>query len=238
MLESIKKIIDLVQLKANYEIQFAQSSPSVYLFKGDNVVRISDHFGGKYPINIITCEYDEGYCVIINRNTFYYKSARKVAELLINYYHFSDSFSFEKPILDLKAKERTLQMDLVAEKQTSSHLATQISNLNKKIKELENKLSSNTLTSNLKKKITELEKKLNDKHSNTRKLNQDLISYRNQIIELKKDCKEAAELIDILTNDTETRKLLTNEKEKKYYLDHFPKDVQTFLEEVIKEYYN
>ena len=54
--------------------------------------------------------------------------------------------------------------------------------------------------------------------------------------ELKADCEEAADLITKLTTDPELREMLTV-KDKKYFIDNFPEDVQPVLMDVIKEYY-
>lgn len=50
--------------------------------------------------------------------------------------------------------------------------------------------------------------------------------------QLKSDCEEAADLLSLIEKGE-----LTNLK-KTYKIDHFPKDVQDFIYDIIKEYYN
>ena len=50
--------------------------------------------------------------------------------------------------------------------------------------------------------------------------------------QLKSDCEEAASLLSLMQKGE-----LTNLK-KTYKIDHFPKDVQDFIYDIIKEYYN
>lgn len=62
-----------------------------------------------------------------------------------------------------------------------------------------------------------------------------LIENKNSEIErLKKDCQEAAELIETLYTQKEELNLGT----KHYKLENFPKDVCDFIKDLIKEYYN
>lgn len=62
-----------------------------------------------------------------------------------------------------------------------------------------------------------------------------LIEDKNsEIEELKKDCQEAAELIETLYTQKEELDLGT----KHYKLENFPKDVCDFIKDLIKEYYN
>lgn len=64
--------------------------------------------------------------------------------------------------------------------------------------------------------------------------NKKLSSQEVEITQLKKDCEEAANLISDLYYKKDDIEYGT----KHYKLDHFPKDVQEFILDIIKEYYN
>lgn len=64
--------------------------------------------------------------------------------------------------------------------------------------------------------------------------NKKLSSQETEIVQLKKDCEEAANLI----SDLYYKKTDIEYGTKHYKLDHFPKDVQEFILDIIKEYYN
>ena len=76
--------------------------------------------------------------------------------------------------------------------------------------------------------------KLKKEKQKATKLEKELCSQLQIIEEKQKALEEASEIIDSLSN----RKLFySGEKDKKYYLDNFPKDIQEFLNNIIKEYY-
>lgn len=223
MLESLKKIIDLVQIKVNYEILESQHTLSVYLYKDDKIVRLSDHMGGTADINIISFEYDEGYCVLINRMVHYYKSARKVADFLIHYYHLSDDFSI------------CTKTDKLSEQLTKT--CGELTEYKVQLNTYKNKLNSQNM------KVEELKQQLQNKAKDNvyleelKSLRTKCSEYKEKIKELTQDCKEAADLIKTLYEPEVRTLILDNTKNKQYFLDNFPKDVQEVLKDIIKEYY-
>ena len=124
------------------------------------------------------------------------------------------------------------------------------------------KLIGNEISSekenNYKTKIEELQKKITQLQSNNNSLNtkySQAISYKKEvqrlntvvssqseelklnkkeIASLKEDCQEAANLISDLYYKSE--EVIVGVK--RYKLDHFPKDVQLFIKDLITEYYN
>lgn len=112
--------------------------------------------------------------------------------------------------------------------------------------------------SNYKTKIEELQKKIVQLQSNNQSLNakySQAVSYKKEvqrlntvvssqseelklnkkeIDSLKEDCQEAANLISDLYYKAEEVVVGV----KHYKLDHFPKDVQLFIKDLITEYYN
>lgn len=83
-------------------------------------------------------------------------------------------------------------------------------------------------------KNTQLIDKISSYKSEITKLNECAKERNSLIEELKKDCQEAAELIEILY----TQKEELNFGTKHYKLENFPKDVCDFIKDLIKEYYN
>ena len=72
-------------------------------------------------------------------------------------------------------------------------------------------------------------KKLNE---SAQKRNSQIKNLEEEKKQLKSDCEEAASLLSLMQKGE-----LTNIK-KTYKIDHFPKDVQDFIYDIIKEYYN
>lgn len=64
------------------------------------------------------------------------------------------------------------------------------------------------------------------------KRNSQIKNLEEEKKQLKSDCEEAASLLSLMQKGE-----LTNIK-KTYKIDHFPKDVQDFIYDIIKEYYN
>ena len=72
-------------------------------------------------------------------------------------------------------------------------------------------------------------KKLNE---SAQKRNSQIKNLEEEKKQLKSDCEEAASLLSLMQKGE-----LVNIK-KTYKIDHFPKDVQDFIYDIIKEYYN
>ena len=82
--------------------------------------------------------------------------------------------------------------------------------------------------------VTSTKAKLEKAEQKITKLEKELCSQLQIIKKKQKALEEASEIIDSLSN----RKLFySGERDKKYYLDNFPKDIQEFLNDIIKEYY-
>jgi len=64
------------------------------------------------------------------------------------------------------------------------------------------------------------------------KRNSQIKNLEEEKKQLKSDCEEAASLLSLMQKGE-----LVNIK-KTYKIDHFPKDVQDFIYDIIKEYYN
>ena len=69
-------------------------------------------------------------------------------------------------------------------------------------------------------------------NSSAQKRNSQIKKLEEEKKQLKSDCEEAADLLSLMEKGE-----LTNIK-KTYKIDHFPKDVQDFIYDIIKEYYN
>lgn len=110
--------------------------------------------------------------------------------------------------------------------------------MNKEITELKKKIV--VLTSNnesLSKKVTKLDdykREIQKLNNNAKCRNFEIKKQYKEIKQLKQDCQEAANLIETLYYNSEEIIKGT----KRYKLDHFPEDVQDFITDLIKEYYN
>jgi len=231
--EKVHKLIKYVQQKVNYEIQEAATG-SVYLFKDKYLLaRIANHTPSKSRggscIKVFSLDYDKGFCVEINRHLYYYASYQKVGDLLIHKYYIEDC----EPELNMQTQLDKAKSQLVHLKQLVDSLQDTLNKVNSEktsllstITELKEHNKTDSYLADLKiarSKASEYKQTISD------------LEEENKI--LKNDCEEAADLIQKLTTDSELREMLTT-KDKKYFIDNFPEDIQELLMEVIKEYYD
>ena len=99
------------------------------------------------------------------------------------------------------------------------------------IKELNKKVSELTKNSE---KIDVYKKEIKTIHKAAEERNKKITSLNLEVEKLKKDCEEAANIISDLYYKKEDIEYGT----KHYKLENFPADVQSFLIDIIKEYYN
>ena len=99
------------------------------------------------------------------------------------------------------------------------------------IKELNKKIAELTKNSE---KVNTYKKEIKAAHKAAEEKNKKITSLNLEIEKLKKDCEEAANIISDLYYKKEDIEYGT----KHYKLKNFPKDVQSFLIDIIKEYYN
>ena len=64
------------------------------------------------------------------------------------------------------------------------------------------------------------------------------IKQKKQLADKQADLNEAADLIQLLSENHEVREAIQDrQKNKIYYLDNFKEDAQDLLKEIIKDYY-
>lgn len=237
MLEQIKQIVDYVQLKVNYSIKEAEETESVYLHVLRNKVRISTHLGhnNAADVQILIDRFNSKYCVIIGfSEILIFNSFRKVGDFLINYFFISSyETKLKNDLTDSRVELAQVKGTLsVTEKQVQLLQETPPDNTKK---DYENRIR------NLEESINKLDtykKILRENEQKQTEYKQKISELIRQNADLKSDCQEAADLIQLLSTDPNVREMITNKEGKKYFLDNFPKDVQDVLKDIIKEYYD
>lgn len=129
---------------------------------------------------------------------------------------------FLKKEIVLKDPQKVVVVDLVKELKGQS----KVDDYETKYKESQEQLKTYQQKCNT---YCSVIKELN---SSAQKRNAQIKKLEEEKKQLKSDCEEAASLLSLMEKGE-----LVNIK-KTYKIDHFPKDVQDFIYDIIKEYYN
>ena len=211
----IEKIIDYVLSKISVDdILESDSTVSKYLKVGDKEIRISDHFSynEQVDVSVIVPETPGIFIVSVGAKVYCYTSLQKLGDFLVTYIIIKQNTEgyYEHKYNNIKKA-----FDQYQESSTS------------KIKGLKSALDNNGLN----KKIQDQAKEI----SNLRKV-QD--KQKKQLADKQADLNEAADLIQLLSENQEVREAIQDrQKNKIYYLDNFKEDAQDLLKEIIKDYY-
>lgn len=229
----IQKLIDYIQSKVPIIIINSNTTNSRYLKCNNKIIRISDHFGHpKEGIDIVVIipETPKNFIVSIGYKVYCYTSLRKTGDFVISYILIESNVSdkYESKVQNQSAEIARLQK-----------LTQDLQNLNKN-------LMANNKEAEYKKKclnqaatITSIKTKQTEQAKQITILQDKQIQLKEELKEKDAAIKEAVELIENLTTDPNARELLySKNKEKRYYLDNFPEDVQKVLIDIIKEYYD
>lgn len=211
------------------ELSESKSTESSY-FKNDAIsIRISDHIQGsdrtkiKYDVSLVIPEESKQYIVSIGYKVYIYNTLAEVKSLLLTIFRLNKSIP--------EACIRNAVNEAVS-KVTVKHAISY-----KQLESYKNKLKKENEKAN--KKLGELKVKVNDyNHLKTTVIKQqksigELLKKNNV---LKNDIQESVDIISELRDNPDTREAIKI-KNKTYYFDNFPKDIQELLEESI-QYYN
>ena len=206
------------------ELSESKSTESSY-FKNDTIsIRISDHIQGsdrtkiKYEVSLVIPEESKQYIVSIGYKVYIYNTLAEVKSLLLTIFRLNKSI--RNAVNEAVSK--------VTVKHTISY---------KQLESYKNKLKKENEKAN--KKLGELKVKVNDyNHLKTTVIKQqksigELLKKNNV---LKNDIQESVDIISELRDNPDAREAIKI-KNKTYYFDNFPKDIQELLEESI-QYYN
>lgn len=211
------------------ELSESKSTESSY-FKNDTIsIRISDHIQGsdrtkiKYDVSLVIPEESKQYIVSIGYKVYIYNTLAEVKSLLLTIFRLNKSIP--------EACIRNAVNEAVS-KVTVKHAIGY-----KQLESYKNKLKKENEKAN--KKLGELKVKVNDYNH----LKITVIKQQKSIGELlkknnvlKNDIQESVDIISELRDNPDAREAIKI-KNKTYYFDNFPKDIQELLEESI-QYYN
>lgn len=211
------------------ELSESKSTESSY-FKNDTIsIRISDHIQGsdrtkiKYDVSLVIPEESKQYIVSIGYKVYIYNTLAEVKSLLLTIFRLNKSIP--------EACIRNAVNEAVS-KVTVKHAISY-----KQLESYKNKLKKENEKAN--KKLGGLKVKVNDyNHLKTTVIKQqksigELLKKNNV---LKNDIQESVDIISELRDNPDAREAIKI-KNKTYYFDNFPKDIQELLEESI-QYYN
>lgn len=225
----ITKFKKWILKNSTLELSESKSTESSY-FKNDTIsIRISDHIQGsdrtkiKYDISLVIPEESKQYIVSIGYKVYIYNTLAEVKSLLLTIFRLNKSIP--------EACIRNAVNEAVS-KVTVKHAISY-----KQLESYKNKLKKENEKAN--KKLGELKVKVNDyNHLKTTVIKQqksigELLKKNNV---LKNDIQESVDIISELRDNPDAREAIKI-KNKTYYFDNFPKDIQELLEESI-QYYN
>ena len=211
------------------ELSESKSTKSSY-FKNDTIsIRISDHIQGsdrtkiKYDVSLVIPEESKQYIVSIGYKVYIYNTLAEVKSLLLTIFRLNKSIP--------ESCIRNAVNEAVS-KVTVKHAISY-----KQLESYKNKLKKENEKAN--KKLGELKVKVNDyNHLKTTVIKQqksigELLKKNNV---LKNDIQKSVDIISELHDNPDAREAIKI-KNKTYYFDNFPKDIQELLEESI-QYYN
>lgn len=221
---TITKFKNWILENSTLKLSESQSTDSIYLVSDDIKIRISDHIQGstchniRFDISIFIPEESDKYIVSIGYKIYIYNTLQEVKSLLTSMFRLNNGIP-ESSI----SKAVNKQID--KNKEANKGLSNQIAILSKKNNKYKSRIGS------LEKKASEyrkLQKVYNKKVTECQKLELRCNSLLN-------DNLEAKDIISELQDNPEARKVIQI-KEKKYYLDNFPNDIQELLKDAISYY--
>ena len=217
---TITKFKNWILENSTLKLSESKSTDSIYLVSDDIKIRISDHIQGsachniRFDISIFIPEESDKYIVSIGYKIYIYNTLQEVKSLLTSMFRLNNGIP-ESSI----SKAVNKQID------KNKELSNQIAILSKKNNKYKSRIGS------LEKKASayrKLQKVYNKKVTECQKLELRCNSLLN-------DNLEAKDIISELQDNPEARKVIQI-KEKKYYLDNFPNNIQELLKNAISYY--
>ena len=217
---TITKFKNWILENSTLKLSESKSTDSIYLVSDDIKIRISDHIQGsachniRFDISIFIPEESDKYIVSIGYKIYIYNTLQEVKSLLTSMFRLNNGIP-ESSI----SKAVNKQID------KNKELSNQIAILSKKKNKYKSRIGSLEKEASAYRK---LQKVYNKKVTECQKLELRCNSLLN-------DNLEAKDIISELQDNPEARKVIQI-KEKKYYLDNFPNDIQELLKDAISYY--
>ena len=218
---TITKFKNWILENSTLKLSESKSTDSIYLVSDDIKIRISDHIQGstchniRFDISIFIPEESDKYIVSIGYKIYIYNTLQEVKSLLTSMFRLNNGIP-ESSIS--KAVNKQIDKNKEANKKLSNQIAILSNKYKSRIGRLEKKASA----------YRKLQKVYNKKVTECQKLELRCNSLLN-------DNLEAKDIISELQDNPEARKVIQI-KEKKYYLDNFPNDIQELLKDAISYY--
>lgn len=218
---TITKFKNWILENSTLKLSESKSTDSIYLVSDDIKIRISDHIQGsacnniRFDISIFIPEESDKYIVSIGYKIYIYNTLQEVKSLLTSMFRLNNGIP-ESSIS--KAVNKQIDKNKEANKKLSNQIAILSNKYKSIIGRLEKKASA----------YCKLQKVYNKKVTECQKLELRCNSLLN-------DNLEAKDIISELQDNPEARKVIQI-KEKKYYLDNFPNDIQELLKDAISYY--
>ena len=218
---TITKFKNWILENSTLKLSESKSTDSIYLVSDDIKIRISDHIQGstchniRFDISIFIPEESDKYIVSIGYKIYIYNTLQEVKSLLTSMFRLNNGIP-ESSIS--KAVNKQIDKNKKANKELSNQIAILSNKYKSRIDRLEKKASA----------YRKLQKVYNKKVTECQKLELRCTSLLN-------DNLEAKDIISELQDNPEARKVIQI-KEKKYYLDNFPNDIQELLNDAISYY--
>ena len=218
---TITKFKNWILENSTLKLSESKSTDSIYLVSDDIKIRISDHIQGstchniRFDISIFIPEESDKYIVSIGYKIYIYNTLQEVKSLLTSMFRLNNGIP-ESSIS--KAVNKQIDKNKEANKKLSNQIAILSNKYKSRIGRLEKKASA----------YRKLQKVYNKKVTECQKLELRCNSLLN-------DNLEAKDIISELQDNPEARKVIQI-KEKKYYLDNFPNDIQELLNDAISYY--
>lgn len=218
---TITKFKNWILENSTLKLSESKSTDSIYLVSDDIKIRISDHIQGsachniRFDISIFIPEESDKYIVSIGYKIYIYNTLQEVKSLLTSMFRLNNGIP-ESSIS--KAVNKQIDKNKKTNKELSNQIAILSNKYKSRIGRLEKKASA----------YCKLQKVYNKKVTECQKLELRCNSLLN-------DNLEAKNIISELQDNPEARKVIQI-KEKKYYLDNFPNDIQELLKDAISYY--
>lgn len=218
---TITKFKNWILENSTLKLSESKSTDSIYLVSDDIKIRISDHIQGsacnniRFDISIFIPEESDKYIVSIGYKIYIYNTLQEVKSLLTSMFRLNNGIP-ESSIS--KAVNKQIDKNKKTNKELSNQIAILSNKYKSRIGRLEKKASA----------YCKLQKVYNKKVTECQKLELRCNSLLN-------DNLEAKDIISELQDNPEARKVIQI-KEKKYYLDNFPNDIQELLKDAISYY--
>ena len=217
---TITKFKNWILDNSTLKILESKSTDSVYLINDFIKIRISDHIQGsdnsniRFDISIFIPEESDKYIVSIGYKIYIYNTLQEVKSLLTSMFRLNNGIP-----------ESSISKAVNKQIGKNKELSNQIAILSKKNNKYKSRIGSLEKEASAYRK---LQKVCNKKVTECQKLELRCNSLLN-------DNLEAKDIISELQDNPEARKVIQI-KEKKYYLDNFPNDIQELLKDAISYY--